>query len=267
MWEEQFSELSAVAARQNGMITEAQAGHLGVDQAALARFADAGLLLELDWAVYQLPWSSLGPRYAYPYAAWLALSPERFAWERRAAGVDAVASHESACGLHGLGSAAGPLMIFTATADLAAPRATKVHVAQLTADDVTVVEGVPVTTPQRTVVDLVADWTDHGELRRILMDAVLKDLVDLRALHGALAPLAELHEFPADGGEFLAYFIPDVAPTTLSPRNMRGYAALAFPDRVADVEPAVARLLGGARDPQLSWEIAAEIVAQTGSPG
>ncbi|MBF8193633.1 hypothetical protein ITP53_49755 [Nonomuraea sp. K274] len=265
MWEEQFSELSAVAARQNGMVTEAQAGRIGVDEPALRHFAESGLLLELDWGVHQLPWGSLGPRYAYPYAAWLALSPGSFRWERpQQGGEDAVLSHESACGLHGLGSVPSPEVVFTAPEALGEPRATKVHVAPLRPEDVTTVEHVPVTTPHRTVVDLVADGTDHGELRRILMDALLKDLVDLRAIHQDLAPLAQRREFPAGGREFVQYFVPDLTPALLSPRNVRAYAALVFPDRVAGLQPDVARLLP-VPDAVLSYEIAAEIVGQTGS--
>ncbi|MGI5268808.1 type IV toxin-antitoxin system AbiEi family antitoxin domain-containing protein [Nonomuraea sp. CA-218870] len=273
MWEEQFADLSAVAARQSGLITTAQAAGVGVDEAALARFAETGLLTELDWAVHQLPWSRLGPRYAYPYAAWLALAPSSFAWERRAAGVDAALSHESACRLHGLGSVPGNLMIFTAPVALEEPRATRVHLAPLAPEDVTVVEGVPVTTAQRTIADLLADWTDHGVVRGILLDAVLKDLVDLRSVHEAVAPLAVRHEFPSDGGDFVRYFLPDLAPSQLSPRNLRSWAAMVLPDRVARVQREAARLLaeaGGEADARTSWELAADIVGrsgQTGSPG
>ncbi|MFC4010556.1 hypothetical protein ACFOY2_25240 [Nonomuraea purpurea] len=267
MWEERFAELSTVAARQNGMITAAQASRIDVDEAALAHLTDAGLLMELDWAVHQLPWSSLGPRYAFPYAAWLALEPASYAWERVP---DAVLSHESACGLHGLGSLTSPLIIFTTIAERAAPKGTKLNLSPLGADDVALVKGVPVTTAQRTIVDLVTDWTDHGALRRVLMDALLRDLVELTEVHRALAPLAARHEFPADGTEFVQYFIPDLTPAQLSPRNRRGYTALMSPDRVADVEPEVARLIeaaGGAPDAQAVRDIAADIVAQTGSPG
>jgi predicted transcriptional regulator of viral defense system len=265
MWEQRFSDLSAVAARQNGMVTGAQAERIGVDESALHHFAESGLVLELDWNVYQLPWGSLGPRYAYPYAAWLALSPESFRWERpQQASEDAVLSHESACGLHGLGSMPSPEVIFTAPEARQEPRATKVHVAPLRPEDVTTVEHVPVMTPHRTVIDLVADGTDHGELRRILMDALLKDLVELRAIHQELAPLAQRCEFPAGGREFVEYFIPDITPSLLSPRNIRGYAALVFPARVASLQVDVARLLP-VQDEVLSWEIAAEIVGQIGS--
>ncbi|MBG0816637.1 hypothetical protein [Planomonospora sp. ID82291] len=270
MWEERFAELSAVGARQGGLITAAQVGRLGVDRSALTRFVDSALLVELDWAVYRFAWSSAGPRYAYPQAAWLALLPELYRWERpRSAVEDAVLSHESACRLHGLGSVPSPLMTFTSPEALDAPRATKIHLGRLAPDDVTVVEGVAVTTPHRTVVDLATDWTDHGDLRRILMDAVLRDLVDLRAIHADLVPLAGRHGFPDGGGEFVAYFLPDLDPAALSPRNRRGHALLTRPERVAAVRPAVARIIseaGAAHDPDetLSRDIAAEIIARIG---
>ncbi|MEV1243737.1 hypothetical protein ACIBO2_11205 [Nonomuraea sp. NPDC050022] len=264
MWEEQFATLSAVAARQSGLITEAQAGRLGIDKPALLHFAESGLLVELDWAVYQLAWSAMGPRYAYPLAAWLAIMPESFRWERsQSLHEDAVLSHESACGLHGLGSEPSPLVTFTVPEEFEGPRATKMHVAALKPDEVGVVEGIPVTTPARTIVDLAAGWAEHGELRRVLMDAVQKDLVDLRRIHADLAPLAGRQGFPEDGREFVAYFLPDLDPAELSARNQRGYAALAHADRVADLQSAVARLIPEGGDEALSWDIAAEIIGRS----
>jgi hypothetical protein len=265
MWEVEFATLSAVAARQGGLITEAQVARMEIDKQALLRFAECALLYELDWSVYQFAWASLGPRYAYPLAAWLAIMPETFRWERsQSPHEDAVLSHESACRLYGLGVEPSPLVTFTAPQEFEGPRATKIHGASLRPDDVAVVEGVPVTTPRRTIVDVAAGWAEHGELRRVLMDAVLKDLVDLRQIHADLAPLARRHEFPEDGAEFVAYFIPDISPAGLSPRNQRSYAALAHPDRVAQLQPGVARLIPEAGDETLSWDIAAEIIGRIG---
>jgi hypothetical protein len=277
MWEKDFYELSVVAGRQEGMITGAQANRLGVGTAALDHLRGVGLLSELDWDVHQLAGGSLAPRFAYPYAAWLAIRPETFRWERPDGPLDVVLSHESACGLHGLGSVAAPLMTFTAAEELPAPRATRIHVSRLSPEDVMVHRGVLVTTPLRTLLDLVADWVEHAHIQRAVTDAVRRDLVDLRVLHEGMKPLAEEHDYPVDGPEFVGYFMPHLQPGSLSVRNLRAYAALVSGERVAEVRPRVARVLAEARhafgspvagesgpDEVLSRDLAAEIVGRIG---
>ncbi|MFY1688262.1 hypothetical protein [Plantactinospora sp. WMMB782] len=259
MWAEGFLELCGAAARQQGLVTSAQARRIGVDDAAVGHLADAGLLVELDWDVHQVAGSVTAPRYAYPYAAWLAISPELFAWERpTAVAEDAVLSHESACALYGLAAPPAPTMVFTAGRDRPAPRAIRVHVAPLTPADVAVHRGVPVTTPERTVLDLVRDGTAHATVGRVIADAVRLDLVDLADLHAAVAPLAAL---PVDGAGFVEYLAPWLGPGLLSPRNLRAYAHLRFPDRVAMVRAEILPVTGAG---ELGWDVAAEIVARRG---
>jgi hypothetical protein len=281
MWEASFRELSAVAARQQGIITSAQADRVGVDRAALDHLREAGLLLALDADVFQIASSSTAPRYAYPYAAWLLISPGLFRWERpEAPADDAVLSHESACQLHGLGSVPAPLTVFTAPTERPAPRAARIHVSPLAPDEVMVVTGLPVTTPHRTLVDLVRDWTGHEQVGKAIFDAVRRDLVDLGALYADLTPLAAEHHFPLDGRDFLRYFVPDLPPESLPSRNRRAYAALYFPDRVAAVRERVRPVVTAARagsgstgaseppaeEAALVQDIAAEIVGRIGYP-
>jgi hypothetical protein len=277
MWEKDFSDLSNSAGRQHGLITSAQAARLGITDEALAHLEEAQLVKKLGWDVYQLAGSSLGPIHAYPYAAWLALSPERFRWERAAEpAADAVLSHESACGVHQMGSLPIPFVTFIAPEEHAAPRATKISVLPLTADEITTSRGIPVTTPQRTILDLIRGWADHDDVGDAITDAVRMDLVDLRALHEDMAALADEYDFPAKGPAFVDYFLPELETESLAPRNLRAYAALRYPDQVAEVRRGVARVLAearggldsadvfGAEDDELSWDVAAEIVSRAG---
>lgn len=279
MWEGSLRELSAVAARQQGVITSAQAERIGIDRTALDRFREAGLLGELDVDVFLVASSPIAPMYAYPYAAWLSTLPGLFRWERpNAPADDAVLSHESACHLHGIGSVPAPLTVFTAPTELPAPRAARIHVSRLAPGEVTFVNGVPVTTPHRTVLDLVRDWIGHEQVGSAIFDAVRKDLVDLRVLYAELAPLAAEHHFPVDGRGFLRYFVPDLPPEALPPRNLRAYTALFSPDRVTAIGEQIRPLVAAARaasdpvdtaepladDEMLCREIAAEIVGRTG---
>jgi hypothetical protein len=275
MWEESFAELSIVAARQQGFITGDQAERVGVGQADLDHFTETRLIMELDWGVYQLSSSSVGPRHAYPYAAWLAIRPGLFGWERAEKPFDAVLSHESACNLHGIGSLSAPSLVFTATEEYRAPRATTIHVGELAEGDAMTTSGVPVTTPHRTLLDLVRGWAEHGDVSRAVTDAVLRDLIDLREFHRDMVPLAAEHEFPDDGREFAEYFTPLLPLESLSPRNLRAYVGLISPERVEQVGRRVtdilaeARLTAGggtadARDEPLARDLAAEIVGRLG---
>ena len=265
-WETSFLELSGVAMRQLGMVTSAQVRRIGVDEASFGRLVEADLIFELDSAVYQLTGSTTAPRYGYPYAAWLAIAPGQFAWERPTGAGDAVLSHESASRLLGLGSLPAPHTVFTAPEEKAAPRATRIRVARLAPEDVTVVQGVPVTTAHRTVLDLLHDWTDPDQLGRVLFDAVLRDLVDLAALHADLVPFAQRYHFPAYGPGFIDHFALDLMPGTLSLRNLRALTALRSPDRVAAVRDELLRAVPWLTDSdRVTSDVAAEIVARTGS--
>jgi len=266
MWEKPFSELSSLAGRQEGLITAAQANRSNIPIEALVHFKQAALIAEIDWNVYQLASSQLGARYAYPLAAWLGLRPERFQWERLDGVPDAVLSHEAACSLHQMGTIAAPLEVFTTPEERDAPPGTRIHVEKLAADAFVIRASVPVTTPRRTIVDLVRDWTEHADVANVLADAVRQDLVDLRAVHSDLAPLAVEHEFPAEGRDFIAYFMPSLSPAALSETNKRAYAILTQPERVAELRQSVQRLLadaGAPRDEALSLDLAAEIAART----
>ena len=231
--EQTLRTISAVSDRQLGLVTAAQLDRLGVDPADRAELSRRKLLTRLDWDVFEIQGSPTPPRYAYPYAAWLALRPDVYVWERPGAGgtitADAVLSHEAAARALGLGSPSAGRVTFTAPESLPAPRATRVLVAALRPDEVTVHEGLPVTTAHRTVLDLVRDHTDHAELRDIITDAVRLDLVDLAPLHRDLGPLAAPHHFPIDGPDFLAWFLPDLDDRALSPRNARALATLLAP--------------------------------------
>ncbi|MEU0874402.1 hypothetical protein [Nocardia brasiliensis] len=270
MWEDVFNELSTSAARQHGLITTAQANRLGADREMLEHFKGFGLIRELDWSVFQLSSSSYGIRFALPYAAWLALENESFRWERtEALHEDAVLSHESACALWGIGATRSSGMRFTAQRERSTPRAVAVTAAPLTPDDVTVHEGVPVTTPHRTIMDLISESTAGEEISRVFTDALVRDLVDLRLLYEDTKEIAAEFGLPTGGRHFIDRFLPGLSPESLSTHNLRTYAELRYPEQVSEVRAQIDKILfavrGGAAvgDERVSREIAAEIVGRT----
>ncbi|WP_225729887.1 MULTISPECIES: hypothetical protein [unclassified Nocardia] len=274
MWEKVFYEISIAAARQNGLITTAQAKRAGADDAALAHFASVGLMHELDWSVHQISASTYGMQYAFPYAAWLAVSPELFGWERPdAIEKDVVVSHESACQVLELGVIRTTGIRLTSAVERVTPRAVLINIAPLTPDDVMIHRGVPVTTPHRTILDLVADRTSREDIGRVVADAVRRDLVDLRILFEDLTAMADIYGLPTGGEHFIDYFLPDVRPESLSAQNLRTYVELRYPERIAGIRPEVDRILelfqpaydpAEPRDNRIGAYIAAEIVAKLG---
>ncbi|ROO87160.1 hypothetical protein EDD29_4753 [Actinocorallia herbida] len=271
MLETLYHALSVAAARQLGLVTRAQMARLGTGPAAIDRLKEAKLLRELIDDVFQLPGNLTGFTYAYAYAAWLALDPERFCWERpRSPAEDAVLSHHSAARLHGLGTLSPMATMFTTPQARHAPRGVGLQVDRLAPEDITNVEGIAVTTVHRTILDLVRFPFDRDDIARVLHDALRLDAVDLRAIHDAMVPLSPRYGHPADGAAFLRYFLPDLVPASLSPRNLRAWARLAAPDDVAVIQARITAVLGDVRatveDDEaveaVSRDVAAEIVGR-----
>lgn len=75
------------------------------------------------------------------------------------------------------------------------------RIAALPDDDITVVEGIPVTTALRTVVDLARDYLDGDQLHHVIADAVHDHRVKVSSLSKRLAPYAEKYGY--DSGEEL----------------------------------------------------------------
>lgn len=171
-----------VAADQWGMVTTAQAVAAGVDRTTLARLVDAGLLQSPTRGVYVVPAAS--PTHIDERAAWLRLHPRRPAWQRQALEADGgVLSHRSAAKLHGLGD------LISDGVDIIVPRrrtTREPHVrlrrGTLTPPEVTVIDGLPVTTIERTILDLLAERTDGGHVGDVIADALRRNDLDLEAL-------------------------------------------------------------------------------------
>lgn len=272
-WESSFYIITTITSRQLGLVTADQAERAGVPTESLGHFREADLLVELDTAVFQLSGSLVDPIAAYPYAAWLAISPQLYAWERpQAPHEDAVLSHHSAARLFRLGATSQAGLVFTAAERREAPPGTTVRTAPLVPHEVTRELGVPVTTPHRTAIDLVRSGTSHDEIGGVLLAALLRELVDIRALHADLVPLADRYGYPADGAGFVDHFLSEASASAgqsgLPSRALRGLTELREPDRVREVEALLRGLtIGGtavlAAEPELTRGIAAEIVGRS----
>lgn len=162
----------ALAERQHAVVTRAQLVALGLSDQGIGRRVEDGRLHRVHRGVYAVGHPSLTIEGRF-FAAVATL------------GEGAVLSHLSAAVLWRLRPARGPRIDVTVPSrgGRSRRRAVIVHRAPLAASDVTTRNGIPVTTPARTLVDL-ADVLPRRQLERALDEAAY-----LRLDLGGLEPL------------------------------------------------------------------------------
>lgn len=189
---EAMARISRLAAGQSGLFTAAQAGREGVTRLRLARLADAGVLERVTQGVYAF--AGADDEHRVLRSAWLALDPARTAEERLAdPATCGVVSHTSAAGLHGLGDLLDDQPEFTFPFRKQTIRHIRLHLGELSPADVTLVDGLPVTTVERTISDLLRDRHDTEHVAQIAGQAARRGIVDLGVLAEHLEPLARRH--------------------------------------------------------------------------
>jgi very-short-patch-repair endonuclease len=177
--------IAEIAAGQHGLITRAQLQDAGQDAGVLNRRLQSGYLCRLHRGVYQV--GPVAMPLARVMAAVLACSGGR-----GAARAGAVASHHSAAALWQL----PPGATLVEPVDVLVPGlargryvGVRAHRAgRLCADETTRLEGIPVTTPARTLLDLAAG-TALRDLERLVAHAEREGL----AGQGVLASLLARH--------------------------------------------------------------------------
>jgi predicted transcriptional regulator of viral defense system len=191
-----------LAEGQWGLVTSAQARLSGVSRVQLARLVDDSVLIRLAHGVYVLR-AAVGTEHLELRAAWLGLDPERMAADRLRNRTDgAVVSHASAARLHQLGDLDADRHEFTLAGRKQSRRSdVRLHRGVLQAEDVAIVAGLPVTRPERVVVDLLSDRHDGEHVAGVLAGAVASRSIDLERLAPWLEPFAARFGFPARAGE------------------------------------------------------------------
>src|SRR5665648_519774 len=199
---------SQLAAGQWGLLTTAQAARESITRLQLARLADAGVLERLGRGVYAT--TSSADEHLSLRAAWLALDPTRTAEERLKDPITAgVVSHASAAGLHNLGDLLDDEHEVTLPQRKQTRReGIRVHRGDLTRQDVTIVEGLPVTTEERTIADLLRAGHDPEHIAQIIGQGVRRGVIDLTELAVHLDPLARRNNQP--NGEALVEYLLDL---------------------------------------------------------
>jgi predicted transcriptional regulator of viral defense system len=168
--------LSELARQQHGVFSLDQVTALGLTASAVRRRVATGRFHRIHRGVYSLVPKELLKREGLYMAAVLAC------------GADAVLSHRSAGALHQLRDWGHT------SVEVTVPRRSTLHhpgvavhrSTTLTAEDVTVVNNIPVTTLSRTLLDL-AEVTTERQLERAFNQAEIVEGLDLRAINDQLA--------------------------------------------------------------------------------
>ncbi|MFD3402854.1 hypothetical protein ACFWUU_19360 [Kribbella sp. NPDC058693] len=163
-----FARLCALAEGQHGLVAIAQLHDQVTDQ-VLAQWQDAEIVEPVIDGVIRV---RAGASHAHQtlYATWL-LSDATPGWERPLTTL--VVSHRSAAELYGAGSVSADGIEFSGRARKDLPSGVTVHPRSVREDECTVIEGLPVTGPARTLADLAdgqgLDLSDLGRLARSLI--------------------------------------------------------------------------------------------------
>lgn len=181
-----------LAPQQWGLVTSAQARSLGVAAFQMSRLVDRGAFVRIRHGVYAssaMPWDSLQDVRAH----WLALDPETMAADRTLNGIAKdVVSHETGADVYGIGDFANERITFTTPQRRQTKQAeVRFVLDQLQPKDIANVNGLPVTTVVRTILDLAKPGNETGHLRDAINDAVNGGLVTKSELAAGLAPVAK----------------------------------------------------------------------------
>jgi very-short-patch-repair endonuclease len=196
--------IAALAGRQHGVITTRQLASLGLTPRAVSHRVASGRLHRVHRGVYAVGRPLLTARGRY-MAAVLACGP------------GAALSHASAAALWDLRpTAATKIDVSVPTAGGRRQSTFRVHRARsLRPTEVTTHDGIPVTTPARTLLDLAATLPQRG-LERALDQAEIQELTD----YPHLEALARAHPRHRGATPLLAALGRHTAGTTLTKSDL-----------------------------------------------
>jgi very-short-patch-repair endonuclease len=164
--------IADLADRQHAVVAVWQLIPLGISDDAVLRRAASGRLHRKHRGVYAVGHATLTPK-GHRMAAVLAYGP------------DAVLSHRSAAAHWGIWSAGSKIDITTAGARRSRAKI-RAHRAVLHPEDMTVRDGIPITSVPRTILDLAARVTPTA-LANLIEEADRAELLNMRALERAIS--------------------------------------------------------------------------------
>lgn len=194
------------------MVTSAQASMHGITRLDLSRLAADGQLERIAHGVYKDAGAPGGPHDDLK-AAWLSTDSKAMGEARIKDGtIDVVVAGESAADLHGIGDFRALRHEFVSPGRRQSQRRA-IRYRQRTLDprDVTLADGLPVMTMERTIADLVEEVGDLSLVADALRDASRKRDLDLERLRSLLAPHARRNGFKKGDGAALLDRLMEIA--------------------------------------------------------
>jgi predicted transcriptional regulator of viral defense system len=162
-----FDELVALAEDNDGLVTADRARAEGFTDSVLARLAQRGRIVRIARGVYRIPYLSPGRFSQYR---------EAVLWAKANRGPDPIAiSHETALVVYGI-SDANPASIHLTVPRSARlrrrmPKGITVHYDDLSPNDISMQEALPVTTIERTITDLLQSGGRTDLMKQAISDA------------------------------------------------------------------------------------------------
>jgi predicted transcriptional regulator of viral defense system len=194
---ERQTEIFRLADAQRGYFTSAQVKQLGIDYPIQHYHKTAGNWLEIDRGIYRL--SNYPSDRLDAYAALMLWS------HNRAGKVQAVLGFESALLFYELGEVLPSKihLIVPKGFRKRPPAGVELHKKDLQPSEISLQQGVRVTTPQKTLLDLAAGTISPEHLERAVNEAVTRGMVRLSKLELAtkqLPSFAQMRLFKAIKG-------------------------------------------------------------------
>ena len=261
--------LETIASDQWGIVTTAQAQREGITRVQINRLAQKGVLYKSSHGVYYLPSAPMGA-LSDIQASWISLDPKHFLSERWEEGPRIVVSHESAAAIHHIGNLIPQVDTFSATFRKQTSRSgIKILSNQkIDREDIVNVDGLPVTSVKRTVVDLAAQKIEREYLSMIVADALEKENVGYLSLASQLDEYCT-HYGATSGRELVDKFYLENAPLE-SQKNLVERANTISNKLMEQVSPAFKMAMESLERPEMELakphiaDVAAAQLAQQG---
>jgi predicted transcriptional regulator of viral defense system len=165
-----FNRLYEIAENQAGYFTAAQARGAGFSWERLSYYVTTGRFSRLQRGIYRLV-QFPGSPHEDLFVAWLRTGPE------------GVISHESALYLYQLSDILpGEIHVIMPRTASRRRKGLRLHTNRLGPGEVTRQEGLPVTSPARTIIDVAASGIAEEQVRMAVQEAIRQGLADKEEL-------------------------------------------------------------------------------------
>jgi predicted transcriptional regulator of viral defense system len=165
-----YNELYNIAENQGGYFKASQARELGFSWDRLSKNVKSGKILRVAHGIYRLTQFPYSPREDL-FIAWLR------------AGQKSVISHESALSVYELSDALPhKIHVVVPRSSSRRRKGIRQHTNQLTEEEITTRDGLPITTPARTIHDVAANGLPEELVIQAIDDALAKGLITEKTL-------------------------------------------------------------------------------------